>query len=262
MRVKSFVINNLMKKIAYSKIRRSITQYVRFAGRIFHPYISTEVKAQRLEQYRLDHEGITYTPLLMKVIAAVVKEYPLMNGILAKGLFGGEIVIPEEVDICFAMEKTYRGENFVAIPIIRDVNKKSLQTIAAEIKNLANLPYEEFPGIKPVLMFHKLPDFLKYFVLRLSSYNPRAFKDFFGTIGFSNLGKFGIYDFYPAWVNTTVFGIGSVLEKTVVDNGKINTLPVLHLSLSFDHSVLDGAEAARILQAVKELIENGNYDSL
>jgi pyruvate/2-oxoglutarate dehydrogenase complex dihydrolipoamide acyltransferase (E2) component len=251
-----------MQKIPYSKIRRSITQYVRFAGRIFHPYISTEVKADQLEKYRLEHAGITYTPLLMKVIAAAVKKYPLMNGILAKGLFGGKIVIPEEVDICFAMEKTYRGETFVAIPAIRAVNEKSVQTIASEITDLANLPYEEFPGIKPVLLFHKLPDFLKYFILRSSSYNPKGFKAFFGTIGFSNLGKFGIHDFYPAWVNTTVFGVGSVLEKAVVDNGEIRTLPVLHLNLSFDHSVLDGAEAGRILGAVKELIENGNYDAL
>lgn len=118
------------------------------------------------------------------------------------------------------------------------------------------------PDIKLVIWFHRLPDFLKYFLLKLIYYNPDVFKFFFGTIGFTNLGKFGIQDIYPAWVNTIVFGVGSVKEKPVVVNGKIEILPILHLSLSFDHSVLDGIMAGRILKEIKELIERGDYLAL
>ena len=251
-----------MKTIPFTDIRGSISQYVRFAASPFRPFLSAEINALQLEQYRAGHEDITYTPLLMKIIASAASKYPLMNAIRGRGFLKDTIGIPEEVDICFAMEKTYRGETFVAIPIIRSVNKKSIQTIASEINSLSELPYEALPGNKPILLFHKLPNFLKYVLLRLSSFNPNAFKDLFGTMGFSNLGKFGIHDFYPAWVNTVVFGIGSIIVKPVVENGAIKICPVLHISMNFDHSIFDGAEAGRMLAEVRELIEKGDYDSL
>ena len=251
-----------MKKVAYSGIRGSITQYVRLASRIFHPHLSIEVKAHQLGRYRLQHKDITYTPILLKIIATVAKKYPLMNGIVSRSLLRKKIFVPDEVDISIAMEKNYKGETFVAIPIVRSVNEKSIKTIASEINYLSNLPYEKLPDIKPVLFFHKLPDFWKYWSLKLMCRSPYAFKLFFGTVGFTNLGKYRIHTVFPAWVNTIVFGIGGIEEKPVVVNGKIEIFPVLHLSLSFDHSVLDGAMAGRILSEVKSLIENSDYSSL
>ena len=251
-----------MKKVAYSGIRGSITQYVRLASRVNPIHLSMEANAHQLERYRLQHKDITYTPILLKIIAAAVKKHPMMNGILSRSILRKKILIPEEVDVAVAMEKSYKGETFVAIPIVRSVNEKSIKTIASEINYLSNLPYEKLPDIKPVLFFHKLPDFWKYWSLKLMCWSPHAFKLFFGTIGFSNLGKFGIHDFYPAWINTVVFGVGGIERKPVVVNGKMETFPVLHLSLSFNHSVLDGAVAGMILSEVKDLIENSDYSAL
>ena len=251
-----------MQKLNYSGIRGSIAQYVRFATRFFRPFLSIEVNAHRLVEFRSQHKDITYTPILLKIIATAAEKYPIMNGILARPFLRKKIYIPEEVDISIAMEKIYKGETFVAIPIVRSVNEKSIKTIASEINYLSNLPYEKLPDIKPVLFFHKLPDFWKYWSLKLMCRSPYAFKLFFGTVGFTNLGKYRIHTVFPAWVNTIVFGIGGIEEKPVVVNGKIEIFPVLHLSLSFDHSVLDGAMAGRILSEVKSLIENSDYSSL
>jgi len=88
-----------MKKVAYSGIRGSITQYVRLASRIFHPHLSIEVKAHQLGRYRLQHKDITYTPILLKIIATVAKKYPLMNGIVSRSLLRKKIFVPDEVDI-------------------------------------------------------------------------------------------------------------------------------------------------------------------
>ena len=196
-----------MQKVNYSGIRGSITQYVRLASRIFHPHLSIEVKTHRLEKYRLQHKDITYTSILLKIIAVAAKKYPLMNGIVSRSLLRKKIFIPEEVDISIAMEKSYKGETFVAIPIVRSVNEKSIEAIASEINCLSDLPYEKLPDIKPVLLFHKLPDFWKYWSLKLMCRSPHAFKLFFGTVGFTNLGKYGVHTVFPAWVNTIVFGM-------------------------------------------------------
>ena len=251
-----------MQDIILSGIRGSIAQYVRLATQVFRPFFSIEVRADQLEKYRLEHEGLTYTPLLMKAIAATVKDYPLMNAVVSRGFFGIKVLVPDEVDICFAVEKTYKGETFVAVPVIRDVEKKSIQTIASEIRTISELPYDKLPGIKPVLLFHKYPYFVKYIHLKLICRFPRLFKELFGTIAFSNLGKFGVQVASPTWVNAVTFVIGSIEEKPAIIYGGIKNMPVLHITMGFDHAVFDGAEAGRILQTFKALIENGNYDSL
>jgi len=252
----------LMQKIPFTDIRESITQYVRFATSSFRPFFSAEIHALELERYRSRHEDITYTPLLMKIIAAAARKYPLMNAIRSRGFLKDTIVIPDEVDICFAMEKTYRGETFVAIPIIRAVDTKSIEAIASEVGMLSRLPYEELPGIDLVLKFHRLPNRLKYSCLKLLCRSPRFFKIFFGTIGFSNLGRFGVQVASPTWINTVTFGIGCIAEKAVVVNETIGRAPILHITMGFDHSVFDGAEAGRMITEVRELIEKGDYESL
>ena len=251
-----------MQKIALSRIRESIAQYVRLASHVFRPFFTIEVKADQLEKYRLEHEGITFTPLLMKVIAATARHHPLMNAVVSRRFFGIKVFVQDEVDICFAVEKTYKGETFVAVPVIRDVEKKSIQTLASEIRTMAELPYEELPGIKPVLLFHKYPYFVKFAHLKSLCRFPRVFKGLFGTIGFSNLGKFGVQVASPTWINAVTFVIGSIEEKPVIVDGEIKSMPILHVTMGFDHAVFDGAEAGRILSAFKELIENGNFDAL
>jgi len=119
-----------MKKVAYSGIRGSITQYVRLASRIFHPHLSIEVKAHQLGRYRLQHKDITYTPILLKIIATVAKKYPLMNGIVSRSLLRKKIFVPDEVDISIAMEKNYKGETFV-----KPLPLKSITYLISHMKN-------------------------------------------------------------------------------------------------------------------------------
>jgi pyruvate/2-oxoglutarate dehydrogenase complex dihydrolipoamide acyltransferase (E2) component len=185
-----------------------------------------------------------------------------MNALRARGFFKDTIVVPDAVDICFAMEKTYQGETFVAIPIIRSVNAKSIERIASEIAVLAKLPYEQMPGIDMVFKFHGLPYCLKYACLRLICRSPRHIQNFFGTMGFSNLGRFGVQIASPTWINAVTFVIGSVVEKAGVVNDGIERTPLLHVTMSFDHAIFDGAEAGRMLNEVRELIEKGDYESL
>lgn len=251
-----------MQTINYSGIRGSITQYVRFATRFFHPFLSIEVNAQRLVEFHSKQKSITYTPILLKIIATAAKTYPIMNGILSRPFLRKKIFIPKDVDISIAMEKQYKEETFVAIPIIRSVNEKSIGTIASEINYLSSLPYQQLPDIKPVLFFHKMPEFCKYWTLKFICRFPHVFRLFFGTIGFSNLGKFGITIASPTWINNVIFVIGTIEERQLVINGEVEKVPVLHITMGFDHAVMDGAMAGRILSEVKDLIENSDYSTL
>ena len=78
------------------------------------------------------------------------------------------------------------------------------------------------------------------------------------SITISNLGGFDIDSFTPI-VNlpeAAILGAGSVVDRPVVRSGKIKVAPIMKLSLSFDHRIVDGAPAARFLQLVKRKLES------
>jgi pyruvate dehydrogenase E2 component (dihydrolipoamide acetyltransferase) len=78
-----------------------------------------------------------------------------------------------------------------------------------------------------------------------------------GTFTITNLGMFGI-DAFAAILNppqSAILAVGRIKERPFVANGQVVARPTLHLTLSADHRVLDGADAARLLSRIVELIE-------
>jgi pyruvate dehydrogenase E2 component (dihydrolipoamide acetyltransferase) len=81
------------------------------------------------------------------------------------------------------------------------------------------------------------------------------------SITISSLGGFEIDSFTPI-VNlpeAAIIGVGSVVDRAVVRSGKIEIAPIMKLSLSFDHRVVDGAPAARFLQLLKHKLETLDF---
>jgi pyruvate dehydrogenase E2 component (dihydrolipoamide acetyltransferase) len=77
-----------------------------------------------------------------------------------------------------------------------------------------------------------------------------------GTFTVSNLGSFGIDGFTPI-INppeSAILGLGRIIEKPVVMEGQVVVRPMMMLSLSFDHRVVDGAPAARFLNRIADYI--------
>ena len=250
-----------MKKIKYSGIRSTIGEFIRLGSRVNPIFISSEIIADKLKEYCSSNQ-LSYTPVLMKIIAGIRDKYPIMNTVLARDFFRRNIYFPDDIDMAVAIEKTENGETFITSPVVRQVDKKSVQELTAELKILAETPFSERPDIKSLSLFNSLPAFIKYLVFCFVCQSQSLFRSFFGTIGFTNLGYLGVLNMYPHWVNTVVFGIGSIEEKPVVIDGAIAIAPVLHVTLAFNHRIFDGAMAARILDEFKRIIVSGEFDSL
>ena len=78
-----------------------------------------------------------------------------------------------------------------------------------------------------------------------------------GTFTITNLGMFGIDQGAPI-INPpeiAILGVGRIAEKPIVIDGKVEIRPMMNVTLSFDHRVIDGALAARFLQNMKQKIE-------
>ncbi|HEY8477195.1 MAG TPA: 2-oxo acid dehydrogenase subunit E2, partial [Chloroflexota bacterium] len=121
-------------------------------------------------------------------------------------------------------------EDGLIVPVVRDCDRKSLGQIARETRELAQrardglLRPEEYAG---------------------------------GTFTVSNLGMFGIDEFL-AIINppqAAILAVGAAEPRAVVRDGEIVVRDVMRLTISADHRVTDGAEAARFLGEVRRLIE-------
>jgi pyruvate dehydrogenase E2 component (dihydrolipoamide acetyltransferase) len=165
---------------------------------------------------------VTYTDMLVKVLAQTLEEYPILNSTLEDE----EIKILENINIGIAVDT---GIGLV-VPIVREANKKSLTEIA--------------------LLTRKLIEKAKSGNLALNEATG-------GSFTITNLGMFGIDQGTPI-INPpeiAILGVGRIAEKPVVIDGRIEIRPMMNITLSFDHRVIDGALAARFLQNMKQKIE-------
>jgi pyruvate dehydrogenase E2 component (dihydrolipoamide acetyltransferase) len=121
-------------------------------------------------------------------------------------------------------------ERGLLVPVVREADRKTVIEIAASLRELT----ERARSGK------SLPDDLTG-----------------GTFTITNLGMYGIDAFTPI-INSpecAILGVGRLRETPVVYEGSVSVRPVVVLSLTFDHRLVDGAPAARFLQHISQLTE-------
>lgn len=162
---------------------------------------------------------LTYTDLLVEIVAGLLPENALLNATLTDE----GIVVAEAVHMGVAVAL----EDGLIVPVIRDAGTRPLGELARERARLAEkaqagtLTLDDVDG---------------------------------GTFTISNLGAFGADAFTPI-VNPpqcAILGVGRIVDKPTVVDGRITVCPTMWLSLTFDHRIVDGAPAARFLQALAE----------
>lgn len=165
----------------------------------------------------------------MKAVVAALKKYPQFNSSLDEE--SHELVTKEYFHIGIAVDT----ESGLIVPVVRDADKKSMLDLAKELDALAEKTRRRKVSI----------DELKG-----------------GTFTISNLGGIGGTFFTPI-VNkpeVAILGIGRGVLKPVIVKGKTkNTTQarlMMPLGLSYDHRVIDGADGARFITEIKNILEN------
>jgi pyruvate dehydrogenase E2 component (dihydrolipoamide acetyltransferase) len=168
---------------------------------------------------------LTFLPYVVKALVSALREYPVLNTSLDDA--AGEIIQKHYYNIGIAAD-TDRG---LLVPVVKNADRKSVFSISAEINELGSkakngkLSGDEMKGASCTI---------------------------------SNIGSAGGQWFTPV-INhpeVAILGIGRIAEKPVVKNGEIVAAPVLALSLSFDHRMIDGATAQNALNHIKRLLNN------
>ena len=168
-------------------------------------------------------ESISVNDLLIKAAAIALKQFPHINASFA----GSEIRIHDRINIGIAVSR----EVGLVTTVLQDADKKPLAQIARESREI---------------------------IARAREGRMRAEEMVGGTLNISNLGMYGVEDFIAiiSPPQAAVLAIGAIQRVPVVDEaGQLAVGTRMKVTISADHRVTDGAEAARFLQAFKAALE-------
>jgi pyruvate dehydrogenase E2 component (dihydrolipoamide acetyltransferase) len=190
-----------------------------------------ELRKKVAAAYEAKGTKLTLTPLVLKAVAATLKKHPIFNSSLDE--VANEIVLKEYVHLGIAVDT----EQGLIVPVIRDVDKKSVLDLAKELEALAQKARDR----------------------KVSADELKG-----GTFTISNQGAIGGAHFTPI-VNkpeVAILGLGRGALKPVVREGKIEARMMTPLGLSYDHRVIDGGSAARFIVDLVAALQDFSEDAV
>lgn len=222
-----------VERVSMRGVRRKTAEHLREAWNTV-PHVTQQDRADitELEQLRAkfapraEEAGgkMTVTAIALKVCASALKVFPQFNASI--DIQTEEIVYKQFINIGVAVD-TDRG---LLVPVFRDVDKKNIVELAAELSQLSKKAREK-----------KLtPDEMEG-----------------GTFTITNLGGIGGTAFTPIvnYPEVAILGLSRGRMEPEWINGKFEPHLILPLSLSYDHRLIDGADAARFLRWIAEAFE-------
>lgn len=221
------------KRVPLRGLRRRIAQQMATAKRTAaHTLTVDEVDCTSLVELRArmkpeaERRGVklTYLPFIIKAVLAGIREYPMVNASLDDER--QEVVYHGQFNVGIAIAT----KDGLVVPVIKDVAGLSILEIARRIEDLAGraqagkLTLEDVTG---------------------------------GTFSITNIGSIGALFSFPV-INVPevcILGVHTIQKRAVVKEDRIVIREMMYLSTSFDHRVVDGAEAALFSRVVKRYIE-------
>ncbi|MDQ1353657.1 MAG: hypothetical protein QG657_3963 [Acidobacteriota bacterium] len=217
-----------------SQIRKAIARnMIRSKQSAAHMTAIEEVEVSELVKLRETHKQayadrgvkLSYLPFILKAVVVSLKEFPLLNAEM--DLENNRMILKNYYHIGVAVD-TKEG---LVVPVIRDVDKLSIFQLSQKIIEIAERARERKLTLED-------------------------FKD--GTFSVTNYGSIGGTYGVPVinYPQAAILGVGRIMKTPVVKDDQVVVGHVLPLSLSVDHRIVDGAEAARFLVKVTGFLKD------
>lgn len=208
--------------IPLAGIRKTTAERLSLSARTApHSTITMEVDMTQATKLH-EEKSVSFTDILVKAVATALREHMLLNSTLVDD----QIKVLEDINVGVAVA-TEKG---LVVPVVHHADELAVTEISSTFRELAEkarlgkLVKEDVSG---------------------------------GTFTITNLGMYDVDVFIPI-INppeTAILGVGRIAEKVVRVEKEIEVKPVMELSLSFDHRVVDGAPAALFLRKMKQVLE-------
>ncbi len=227
-----FAPGERVQVVPMTVMRRKIAEHMVLSARTSpHVYSVYEVNFARVsalrEKMKATYEAagakLTFTAFIARITVEALREFPLVNA----SVEGDNIVYRKDINLGIAVAL----ENGLIVPVIRNADEKNLLGLSRAIDDLASRARSK----------KLVPDEVQG-----------------GTFTLTNPGVFGALYGLPL-INqpqVAIMGIGAIEKRAIVIDDAIAIRPVCHVTLGYDHRLVDGADAGRFLTFFKERMEN------
>jgi pyruvate dehydrogenase E2 component (dihydrolipoamide acetyltransferase) len=218
-----------------SKMRKAVAATVSYSKQhIPHFYVSYEIdmtkvinQLEELKQKKDGKEKITINDVILRAAAATLKNYPYLNAVYPEQ----GLILKKEVNIGIVLGLP---EGLI-IPILKGCDTLTLEEISSGVRNLRDKA-------------------------KSGKFSTDDFTD--GTFTISNLGMLGVTDFaaiiYPP--QTAILAVSAIKDTPVIKEGSVVPAKLMKVTLSMDHRVVDGINAANFLRDIKKYLETEDLE--
>jgi len=246
------------KIVIYPRIRNFVRDVLAEGRRknIAHLTLEADIGWMRerlAEHRRRSAEPVSITSYVAKSFACAIDEDKRMQ---AYRLGKSRLVLFDDVDLVFMIEREWENEPIPVFSIVRAAQRKATHEIHRELQMAKEAPLgTDGPMNALEMQFFLRPSFLRRVLWFFVRRNPYWFKDVAGTALVSSMGMFtsGASVGVPITPMTLSLCIGSIEKKLALLDGQVIEREALHLNISIDHDIIDGAPLVRFTERFKKI---------
>jgi pyruvate/2-oxoglutarate dehydrogenase complex dihydrolipoamide acyltransferase (E2) component len=217
-------------------------------------FIDTEVDMTEVRRHRASGRRYSYVTYLLHTAARVLMAHPDANAAIQGRRFP-RVAKYSQINGKLALDARIGGERVVLSCVLPGLDHAGLDDIQNQVERLRDGDPETMPEFAGIRALRRLPWPLGALVFRGAMRSLRRRPQLLGTFAVTSLGHRPVDGFYSCGGTTVTLGAGQVADRAVVRDGALTIAPVMRLSLTFDHRVIDGAEAADVLADIRSALE-------
>jgi 2-oxoacid dehydrogenases acyltransferase (catalytic domain) len=215
------------------------------------------IQERLAERRQRGQAAVSMTSYIAKSFACAIEADKRVQ---AYRLGKSRLIAFDDVDLTFLVERQWEGASIPVFYIVRAAQQKSAPEIHRELQAARTTPLATTGPMNALEMrFFLLPRLLRKAVWLVIRRNPYWFKDVAGTAAVTALGMYGSGTAagIPITPMTLTLTIGTIESKPALQDGQLVERDVVHLVLSVDHDVVDGAPLMRFTERFKQLLRDG-----
>jgi pyruvate/2-oxoglutarate dehydrogenase complex dihydrolipoamide acyltransferase (E2) component len=242
-----------------SRYRRIVLELLELGKKALTAYMCCDIDMSRVEKLRKkmrqEQQPATITAFLLKAIATVHLNHPECRTAYFPN---SRLVICDDIVAGITVERIITDEPVVFFGEIEAPQNKTIQELSLALRECSQSDIMLVPRLRQQKLFAETPWLARKVILFLAAWFPSVRRKYQrATFGLTSLGSLGITMVCGPAVCATVFAVGAVSERVVLEDDEPVIRPILSLVICYDQRVIDDAQAACVLNEVQAMLEGG-----
>jgi pyruvate/2-oxoglutarate dehydrogenase complex dihydrolipoamide acyltransferase (E2) component len=247
-----------MRPAALAPQRRHTYYFLREIRQFSPVFLDTDIDMTAVQRHRREarerssrYSTVSY---VLHTASRVLAAHPEANAAIS-GRIRPRLAYHDRVHAKLALDRKLGGRRVVLAAVLPDLHLADLDGVQRLVSHYRDGDAADMPEFAGVRALHRLPAPLGALAFRRTVRPLRNRAERVGTFAVTSLGHRPVQSFHSVGGTTITLGLGQVTDRPVVRDGVLAVAPLMRLSLSFDHRVIDGAEAADVLTEIKDALE-------